>query len=50
MWIRCRDHQPRPGPRRTGDRAQAHHAYQIAIGLERDDAVRRFLQARAAAL
>jgi RNA polymerase sigma-70 factor (ECF subfamily) len=36
--------------RRTGDRAQAHHAYQIAIGLERDDAVRRFLQARAAAL
>ena len=36
--------------RRTGDRAQAQEAYQLAIGLERDEAVRRFLQVRAAAL
>jgi RNA polymerase sigma-70 factor (ECF subfamily) len=36
--------------RRTGDRAQAQEAYQLAIGLERDEAVRRFLQGRAAAL
>jgi len=31
---------------RTGARSDAHHAYQIAIGLERDPAVRRFLQHR----
>src|SRR5262249_27785514 len=31
---------------RTNPRGQAHRAYEIAIGLERDDAVRRFLQKR----
>jgi predicted RNA polymerase sigma factor len=35
---------------RTGACAQAHHAYEVAIGLERDPAVRRFLQQRQAAL
>ena len=35
---------------RTGANSQAHHAYDIAIGLERDPAVRRFLQNRQAAL
>jgi predicted RNA polymerase sigma factor len=32
---------------KTGARAESHHAYEIAIGLERDPAVRRFLQKRA---
>ena len=31
---------------RTGRRAEAHQAYETAIGLERDPAVRRFLQKR----
>jgi RNA polymerase sigma-70 factor (ECF subfamily) len=31
---------------RTGEHADARHAYEIAIGLERDPAVRRFLQRR----
>lgn len=35
---------------RTGAQHDAHHAYDIAIGLERDPAVRRFLQNRQAAL
>ena len=35
---------------RTGAFAQARHAYEIAIGLERDEAVRRFLDARRSAL
>jgi len=35
---------------RTGATEQARHAYEIAIGLERDQAVRRFLQNRQAAL
>ena len=35
---------------KTGAHADARHAYDIAIGLERDDAVRRFLQQRQAAL
>jgi predicted RNA polymerase sigma factor len=35
---------------RTGAHAEARHAYEIAIGLERDPAVRRFLQRRQAAL
>jgi RNA polymerase sigma-70 factor (ECF subfamily) len=35
---------------RTGAPAEARRAYQIAIGLERDPAVRRFLQRRQAAL
>ncbi len=35
---------------RTGDRDGARHAYDIAIGLERDPAVRRYLQQRTAGL
>jgi RNA polymerase sigma-70 factor (ECF subfamily) len=35
---------------KTGAHADARHAYDVAIGLERDDAVRRFLQQRQAAL
>ena len=35
---------------RTGAHAEARHAYEIAIGLERDPAVRRFLQRRQAGL
>lgn len=35
---------------RSGAATEAHQAYEIAIGLERDPAVRRFLQTRQAAL
>ena len=35
---------------RTGAHSEARHAYEIAIGLERDPAVRRFLQGRQSAL
>jgi RNA polymerase sigma-70 factor (ECF subfamily) len=35
---------------KTDARDEAHHAYEIAIGLERDPAVRRFLQQRQSAL
>jgi len=35
---------------RTGAHAEARRAYQVAIGLERDPAVRRFLQRRQSAL
>jgi len=35
---------------RAGEHSEARHAYDIAIGLERDPAVRRFLQQRQAAL
>ena len=35
---------------RTGAHGEARRAYEIAIGLERDPAVRRFLQRRQAAL
>jgi len=35
---------------RTGAAGEARHAFEIAIGLERDPAVRRFLQQRQAAL
>jgi RNA polymerase sigma-70 factor (ECF subfamily) len=35
---------------KTGAHADAHHAYDVAIGLERDPAVRRFLQQRQSAL
>jgi predicted RNA polymerase sigma factor len=35
---------------KTGDHDGARHAYEIAIGLERDPAVRRFLQQRQSAL
>jgi predicted RNA polymerase sigma factor len=31
---------------KTGAHFEAHHAYEMAIGLERDPAVRRFLQNR----
>jgi RNA polymerase sigma-70 factor (ECF subfamily) len=34
---------------RTGRREEAHHAYDIAIGLERDEPVRRFLDRRRSA-
>jgi len=35
---------------KTGEHGEARHAYEIAIGLERDASVRRFLQQRQAAL
>ncbi|HWZ58211.1 MAG TPA: DUF6596 domain-containing protein [Gemmatimonadaceae bacterium] len=35
---------------RTGEHADARHAYEIAIGLERDPAVRRFLRRRQSAV
>ncbi|HTV07018.1 MAG TPA: DUF6596 domain-containing protein [Acidobacteriaceae bacterium] len=35
---------------RTGDATAAHHAYDIAMGLESDPAVRRFLQLRQSSL
>jgi RNA polymerase sigma-70 factor (ECF subfamily) len=35
---------------RSGARAEAREAYELAIGLERDDAIRRFLQQRQSAL
>ena len=35
---------------KSGEHTQARHAYEIAIGLERDPAVRRFLQQRQSAL
>jgi predicted RNA polymerase sigma factor len=35
---------------KTGAQDEAHRAYEMAIGLERDDAVRRFLQQRQSAL
>jgi predicted RNA polymerase sigma factor len=35
---------------RTGSHREAHHAYDIAIGLEHDDAVRSFLHSRQSAL
>jgi RNA polymerase sigma-70 factor (ECF subfamily) len=35
---------------KVGAAAEAHHAYELAIGLERDDSIRRFLQQRQAAL
>lgn len=52
---RLHDYQPYWAARadllaRTGARAEAAQAYQRAIGLERDPAVRRFLQRQAAAL
>jgi len=35
---------------KTGANGEARHAYEIAIGLERDPAVRGFLQRRRSAL
>jgi RNA polymerase sigma-70 factor, ECF subfamily len=53
--VRLRDYQPYWAARaellaRTGAMKQARDAYSRAIGLERDPAVRRFLQRRAEAL
>jgi RNA polymerase sigma-70 factor (ECF subfamily) len=53
--TRLADYQPYWAARadllaRCGDAAAATQAYQLAIGLERDPAVRQFLQRRAAAL
>jgi RNA polymerase sigma-70 factor (ECF subfamily) len=35
---------------RIGSNSEAHEAYEIAIGLERDPVVRRFLESRQSAL
>ncbi|GAA0708620.1 RNA polymerase sigma factor [Dokdonella soli] len=53
--ARLADYQPYWAARaellaRKGADGDAHHAYEIAIGLERDEAVRRFLQRRQAIL
>jgi predicted RNA polymerase sigma factor len=53
--VRLTEYQPFWAARaellaRTGACADARHAYEVAIGLERDPAVRRFLQQRRAAL
>jgi len=53
--ARLADYQPYWAARadllsRAGAHDDAHHAYEMAIGLERDDAIRRFLQKRQAAL
>jgi RNA polymerase sigma-70 factor (ECF subfamily) len=53
--ARLADYQPYWAARaellaRSGARAEARRAYEIAIGLERDPAVRRFLQRRQAGL
>jgi len=52
---RLREYQPYWAARaellaRNGAREEAHSAYDVAIGLERDPAVRRFLQKRKASL
>jgi predicted RNA polymerase sigma factor len=53
--VRLTEYQPYWAARaelmtRTGAYGDARHAYEIAIGLERDPAVRRFLQQRQSAL
>lgn len=53
--ARLADYQPYWAARaellaRTGDLAEARRAYDLAIGLERDPSVRRFLQGRQSAL
>lgn len=53
--ARLADYQPYWASRaellaKTGARCEARQAYEIAIGLERDDSVRRFLQRRHSAL
>jgi RNA polymerase sigma-70 factor (ECF subfamily) len=53
--VRLAEYQPFWAARaellaKTGAQAEAHHAYEIAIGLERDASVRRFLQLRQSAL
>jgi predicted RNA polymerase sigma factor len=49
--VRLADYQPYWAARadllsKTGANGEAHEAYEIAIGLERDPAIRRFLQQR----
>jgi predicted RNA polymerase sigma factor len=53
--ARLAEHQPYWAVRaellaKTGAHGEARHAYEIAIGLERDPSVRRFLQQRQSAL
>ena len=53
--VRLAEYQPFWAARaellaKTGAQAEARHAYEIAIGLERDASVRRFLQLRQSAL
>jgi len=53
--ARLADYQPYWAARaellsRAGAHDDAYHAYELAIGLERDDAIRRFLQKRQSAL
>jgi len=53
--VRLTEYQPYWAARaellaRTGAHDEARHAYEIAIGLERDPSVRRFLELRQAAL
>jgi RNA polymerase sigma-70 factor (ECF subfamily) len=53
--ARIREYQPYWAARaellaRTGAHGEAHHAYEMAIGLERDPSVRRFLRRRQSAL
>ncbi|MGH7493323.1 MAG: RNA polymerase sigma factor [bacterium] len=53
--VRLAEYQPYWAARaellaKTGAHGEARHAYEIAIGLERDPAVRRFLQRRQSAL
>jgi RNA polymerase sigma-70 factor (ECF subfamily) len=53
--IRLNEYQPYWAARaellaKAGAQAEARHAYEIAIGLERDPAVRRFLQERQSVL
>jgi len=53
--IRLAEYQPYWAARaeleaRNGAHTEARHAYEIAIGLERNPAVRRFLQRRQSAL
>ena len=53
--VRLAEYQPYWAARaellaKAGAHGEARHAYEIAIGLERDPAVRRFLQQRQSAL
>jgi RNA polymerase sigma-70 factor (ECF subfamily) len=53
--VRLAEYQPYWAARaellsKAGAYQEAHHAYEIAIGLERDPSVRRFLQQRQSAL
>ena len=53
--VRLAEYQPYWAARaellaKTGNHAEARHAYEIAIGLERDASVRRFLQQRQSGL